>query len=361
VAPGAPQLVKSPDERPDHSVVFRLLAPKANEVKLAGEFMDGQKSMQKDENGLWSVTIGPLQPEIYNYNYFIDGVRTIDPNNAHVKTGSTPSTISSIVHVHGNGPAFFDGQSVPHGAIRIHWYQSQSLKGLRRVQVYTPPDYDRNTAAKYPVLYLFHGANADETAWTKLGHANLILDNLLADGKIKPFVVVMPFGYGVPPGVAPPAAAAGLSGSGPSRNNELFEKDLLDDVIPLIQGQYRVFTDRDHRAIAGLSMGGGQSLTIGLNHLDMFSQVAGFSAALRSTELQRSFHGLVADPLDVNKKLRLLWFGCGKEDSLFPAAQKFDEFLKEHKINHTFRESAGAHTWIVWRRYLYEVAPLLFQ
>lgn len=356
---GLPLPVTSPEVHPDRRVTFRLFAPGATEVKLTGEFIEGERALQKDEKGLWTITVGPLEPEIYNYNFTIDGVRTIDPGNAHVKTGSTPSTIQSILHVRGDAPAFFDGQPVPHGEIHTQWYQSKSLNSLRRLTVYTPPGYESNGRTRYPVLYLFHGANADETAWTRLGHVNLILDNLLAAGKAKPFVVVMPFGYGVPPGSTRPSLTA--PGLGLSENSRLFAKDLIEDVIPYIQAHYRVYTDRDHRAIAGLSMGGGQSLSIGLERLDLFSQVAGFSAALRQADFGKTFSGAVADPEATNRQLRLLWIGCGREDSLFPAAQAFDQFLKEHKIRHTFRESGGAHTWIVWRQYLHEVAPLLFQ
>jgi enterochelin esterase-like enzyme len=351
-----PAVTRSPEVGPDRRVTFRLLAPKASEVTLTGEFMEGNKSLQKDDKGVWSVTLGPLEPEIYNYNFTIDGVRTIDPNNPNVKTGSTASTIASILEVRGEGPAFYDGQAVPHGEVRTHWYGSKSLNALRRLTVYTPPGYDQNVKVRYPVLYLFHGANADETAWIRLGHANLILDNLLAGGKTKPFVVVMPFGYGVPPGTPPLAA-----GGGPSDNTALFSRDLLEDVIPFIQSQYRVYTDREHRAVAGLSMGGGESLGIGLNHLELFSYVAGFSAALRAGEFQKTFAGLAAHPQDANRNLHLLWIGCGNQDSLFAASKSFSEFLTEQKIKYVFRESTGAHTWINWRRYLNEFAPLLFR
>lgn len=359
VLPGwaqGPPAVVSPEVGPDRRVTFRLFAPKAGEVTLTGEFAHGGKSLQKDEKGLWSLTIGPIEPEIYNYNFTLDGVRSIDPNNPNVKTGSTPSTTASILEVRGDGPAFYDGQPVPHGEIRTHWYPSKSLDALRRLTVYTPPGYDRDQPTRYPVLYLLHGANADETAWTRLGHVNLILDNLLAAGKAKPFIVVMPFGYGVPPGSRQPAP-----GGGPSQNNLLFSRDLLEDVIPFVQSHYRVYADRDHRAIAGLSMGGGQSLGIGLGHLELFSYVAGFSAALRQVEFEKTFPALAANPQSANQNLRLLWVGCGKEDTLFVAARSFTDFLKEKKIKHTFREGGGAHTWIVWRRYLNEVAPLLFR
>jgi enterochelin esterase-like enzyme len=348
-----PETVVSPEVFPDRRVSFRLLAPKAAEVTITGEFLRGSQAMQKDERGVWSLTVGPLRPEIYHYNFTIDGVRTIDPNNFNVKTGSTPSTVQSILEVRGGEPAFYDGQPVPHGAVHERWYQSRSLDTLRRLLVYLPPDYERNRNTRYPVLYLFHGANADENAWTRLGRANLILDNLFAAAKARPFMVVMPFGYGIHPSLR---SASGAS----SGNTELFGKDLIHDVIPFIEAEYRVYTDREHRAIAGLSMGGGQSLTIGLNHLELFSRVAGFSAALRNTDLEKTFASLIAAPSEANRKLKLLWIGCGTEDSLFAPNRKFSDFLKAHRIEHSFRATEGAHTWMVWRRYLHELAPLLF-
>jgi len=267
-----------------------------------------------------------------------------------VKTGSTPSTIASILEVHGDKPAFYDAQPVPHGEIRTHWYNSKSLHATRRLTVYTPPGYDRATR-RYPVLYLFHGANADETAWTRLGHVNLILDNLLAAGEIQPFVVVMPFGYGGPPMAA---------GNNFAATAELFGRDLIGDVIPYVDARYRTEADRAHRAIAGLSMGGFESLEIGLNHLELFSVVAGFSPALRPADFEKSFAKLKSDPQAANRQLRLLWVGCGTADSLFSAAESFASFLDTAGVKHTFRKSEGAHTWMVWRRYLKDFAPLVF-
>jgi len=343
------QQVRSPEIGADRMVTFRLTAPKATEVAVSGEFMKGSKSLVKDEKGVWSVTIGPVEPEIYYYNFTIDSVKTLDPGNPNVKTGSTPSTISSVLEVKGATPAFYDGQAVPHGEIRTNWYQSKSLGELRRVTIYTPPDYDPNRHTPYPTLYLFHGANADEAAWTRLGHVNLILDNLLAARKARQFVVVMPFGYGVPPGTRG------------SENEALFSKDLIEDVIPFVQSKYRVSPDRTQRAIVGLSMGGGQSLGIGLNHLELFSYVGGFSAGLRAADIEKTFAGVAANPKEANEKLKLLWIGCGRDDGLMPASKALSEFLTKHQVKHTFRESEGAHTWMVWRRYLNEVAPLLFQ
>jgi enterochelin esterase-like enzyme len=341
----------SPTIEPDRHVTFTLHAPGANEVSLTGEFMKGSKPLQKNSQGLWTLTIGPLDPEIYNYNFTIDGVRTIDPGNRNVKTGSTAGTISSILEVPGGHPAFYDAQPVPHGEIRTDWYDSKSLKSIRRLTVYTPPGYDRDLNTRYPVLYLFHGANADETAWTRLGRVNLILDNLLAAGKSKPFLVVMPFGYGIPPGSPAPSPGANLAA---------FSRDLLEDVIPFVESHYRSFTDRDHRAIAGLSMGGGESLGIGLNHLELFSYVGGFSAGIRTADFQQSFGKFIGDPQAANRKLRLLWIGCGSDDRLFAASESLSKMLDEAGIKHVFHKSDGAHTWINWRRYLNEFAPLLF-
>ena len=216
--------------------------------------------------------------------------------------------------------------------------------------VYTPPGYDKDRGARYPVLYLFHGANADENAWYRLGRANLILDNLLAAGTIKPFIVVMPFGYGVPP-------------DGPQADNtEKFRADLVEDVIPYIESTYRASTDRERRAIVGLSMGGGQALNIGLNNLDLFSHVGGFSSGLGNVaNFPKTFAQLVAEPDKTNRKLRLLWIGCGTDDGAFAASKQLSTFLNDHRITHTFRETGGAHTWMVWRRYLHEISPLLFK
>ncbi len=333
----------SPEIAADRRVTFRLMAPNAKEVSLTGEFQRGSKPLEKNDAGMWSITIGPLEPEIYNYNLTIDGVKTIDPNNPNVKTGSTPSTIASILDVPGAGPAFYDAREVPHGEIRTHWYESKALHTTRRLTVYTPPGYDRDPRMQYPVLYLFHGANADETAWTRLGHVNLIMDNLLAGSKTKPMLIVMPFGYGVPPG------------SGMSGNTAAFARDLLEDVMPLVESRYRVIADRAHRAIAGLSMGGGEALEIGMGHPELFGFVGGFSAAISGAYLEQTFSGMTAE-----RKLRLLWIGCGKDDTLFGASEHLSHMLGEAKIAHTFRQSDGAHTWMVWRRYLNEFAPLLF-
>jgi enterochelin esterase family protein len=346
----APRSIASPDILPDGRVTFRLNAPKADEVILTGEFLDGPRSFAKDADGIWSVTVGPIAPEVYHYNFTIDGVRTIDPANAQLKTGSTPGTITSVLEIRHPSPGFYDAQPVPHGEIRTHWYDSKSLGTVRRLTVYTPPGYDKNRSTRFPVLYLFHGANADENAWYRLGRANLILDNLLAAGKIRPFIVVMPFGYGVTPG-------------GPQADNTAkFGRDLIEDVIPYVDDSYRTHANRTNRAIVGLSMGGGQALSIGLNNIELFSHVGGFSAAIgNAANVPTTYARLVGNVSESNEKLKLLWIGCGTEDSLFGASKNFSEWLTANKVTHTFRETSGAHTWMVWRRYLHEITPLLFR
>jgi enterochelin esterase-like enzyme len=342
--------IVSPDILADGRVTFRLNAPKADEVVLTGEFLDGPRNFAKDADGVWSVTVGPIAPEVYHYNFTIDGVRTIDPSNPQLKTGSTASTITSVLEIRHPSPAFYDAQPVPHGDIRTNWYHSKSLAGVRRLTVYTPPGYDKNRSTRYPVLYLFHGANADENAWYRLGRANLILDNLLAAGKIQPFIVVMPFGYGVTPG-------------GPQADNTAkFGKDLIEDVIPYIESSYRTLTDRNNRAIVGLSMGGGQALSIGLNNVDLFSYVGGFSSGLgNAANYPKTYAKIAANADEANKRLKLVWIGCGKEDGQFGQSKSLSDFLTANNVKHTFRETSGAHTWMVWRRYLHEISPLLFR
>jgi enterochelin esterase-like enzyme len=348
-APTPPPAVRSPEVLADRRVTFRLAAPKAGEVRLTCECVNGPQPLQKDDKGIWSTTLGPFEPDIYEYEFWVDGVQIVDPRNEKVKYNSRPSMISSLLDVPGNGPMFYDARQVPHGSVDIRWYPSKAVNAVRRVHVYTPPNYDRGTA-RLPVLYLLHGADGDDSAWTWFGRANLILDNLIADRKVSPMVVVMPFGYAYPP-----------AGGAPSDKQRAdFEKDLLEDIVPFVQSNYRVYPDREHRAIIGLSMGGGQALNIGLRRLDVFSRVASFSGAVPRATAVDAFKEVVADSKKVNGSLKLLWIGCGTEDGLYAPNKDFSEFLKTNTITHTFRSTPGAHTWSVWRKYLVEVAPQLF-
>jgi enterochelin esterase family protein len=347
--PAGPAPVRSPDVAADRRVTFRLAAPKASEVRLTCECVNGPQAMARNDAGVWSITLGPFEPDIYEYEFTVDGVTMIDPRNEKVKYNGRPSTVSSLLDVPGSGPMFYDPKPVAKGTIDIRWYASKAVNGMRRAYVYTPPGYDRGTS-RLPVLYLLHGADGDDSAWTAFGRANHILDNLLADKKLAPMVVVMPFGYAYPP----------AAGAAADRQRADFEKDLLQDLIPFVQANYRVHADRANRALVGLSMGGGQALNIGLRHQDVFSRVASFSGAVPRGAAASSFQDVLADPKKLNANLKLLWIGCGTEDGLFTPNKEFSDLLRKQGVTHTFRETGGAHTWSVWRKYLLEVAPLLF-
>jgi len=341
--PQAP--LPSPDVKADRTVTFRIRAPKATEVVLNGEWKGGGKlAMTKDEQGVWSVTVGPLERDLYGYSYSVDGMTVTDPSNSVLKPMRSPRT--SVVEVPGDPPRLHEYQSVPHGTVRLHEYESKAL-GLRRpLLVYTPPDYDKDAAARYPVLYLFHGSGDNEATWTSFGRAHLIADNLLAQGKARAMIIVMTDGHAV---VGPEARG---------KNVEMFGKDLLEDVIPFVEANYRTKPDRESRAIVGLSMGGGQSLTVGLNHLELFAWIGGFSSAINNPE--GTVASALADPAATNAKIRLLWIACGKDDGLVKNALALSELLIQKGIRHELKVTEGNHSWPVWRRYLGEFLPLLF-
>ena len=348
----APDSVVSPEVKPDRRVTFRMFAPKATEVSFYGDFMPvgSKEAMTKDASGVWSVTVGPLPPSIYIYSFTVDGATIADPVNPRIKLRARTS--ASMVEVPAESPALWQERDVPHGSVEINWQKSKAINGETRwFWVYTPPGYEKETNRRYPVLYLFHGSNDTAGGWTLAGNANFILDNLQAENKAVPMIVVMPFGHAVP-FTAPRAEQA--------KNTALFEEHLLKDVIPAVESKYRVAPGRQNRAIAGLSMGGGQSLTIGFDHLDMFSAVAAFSAAVPG-DFETRYAQAMADSKGTNAKLKVFWIGCGEQDSLFARSRKLSEFLKAHEIKHTFRATQGAHTYTVWRQYLSELAPLLFR
>jgi len=336
----------SPDVHDDGRVTFRMRAPEAKSVGVKVQFAQGLQAMTKGESGVWSVTLGPAEPDIYSYSFTVDGLQVVDPANSWLKVWLR--TAQNLVEVPGNKPMFFSEQQVPHGTVHRHRYLSKSLGVTRGLYVYTPPSYETNRAAKYPVLYLFHGFGDDESAWTVVGRANVIVDNLLAQNKARPLIIVMPYGH--TPSTPPEMRSIG--------RYEAFEKDLTADVIGYVEKNYRVSAKQKDRAIAGLSMGGGQSLTVGLGNLDTFGWVGAFSSAVPRDE---KLEELLDRPESINEKLNLLWIGCGRKDFLFEANQKFFERLKADGIEHVAHITDGAHDWRIWRRYLNEFVPLLFK
>lgn len=343
--------VVSPEVHSDGRVTFRIRAPKASEVTFFGDWMpvNTKEKMTRDGEGVWSVTLGPLPPSIYLYTFTLDGVTIADPVNPRVKLRS--QTSASLVEVPANPPALWQARNVPHGSVEINWHHPAVLGGEPRwVWVYTPPGYERERSRRYPVLYLLHGSNDTAGGWTLAGHANFILDNLLAEKRAVPMIVVMPYGHAVPYD-APREKQA--------ENAALFEEYLLKDVLPWMEAKYRVARGRENRAVAGLSMGGGQSIRIGFGRLDLFSALGAFSAAVPA-DFDSRFQEVLRDAEGVNRKLKVLWIGCGRDDFLFERNRKLIERLETLRIRHTFRATEGAHTYTVWRQYLGEFAPLLF-
>ena len=341
--------VRSPEVHPDRRVTFRIYAPKATEVTVSGEFevRAPAHKLTRDPQGVWSVTIGPFEPEIYEYDFIVDGVQMLDPRNPVVKYNRGPAAISSLLDIPAGRPRAFDVRTVAHGKVDIRYYDSKTTKQTRRVHVYTPPNYER-MSSRLPVLYLLHGGDGEDSVWTAFGRAHVILDNLIADKAMPPMIVVMPNGY----------AYGWDSGVAADTQQADFQNDLVNDLIPFVQANYRASSDRKDRALAGLSRGGGQTLSIGLRQLNLFSRLGVFSAG--SNNPQEAFKDVAANAKKVNEQLDLLWIGCGTDDFALPGAKRLDEFLTATGIEHTFRTTAGEHTWIVWRQYLREFAPLLW-
>ena len=305
--------------------------------------------MKRGEAGAWQVTTGPVRPGFHYYELIIDGIHTIDPSS-ETYFGWAQST--SGLEVPDEALDFYSAKDVPHGEVRIHWYHSKTTGRSRRAYVYTPPHYD---SARAPGIQSSTSSTARERtrrAGPWQGKANLILDNLIAEGKAQPMIVVMDSGY---------AVKAGTSAGPNDRGNEAFEELVTQDLIPVIDSSYRTLADRRNRAIAGLSMGGGQALRIGLGNPDKFSAIGSFSGATREFDLKTSFGGALADTLTANKKIDLLWIGCGTEDRLYPSAKSLHEALTSAGIKHAWVEGPGSHEWQVWRKHLYDFAPRLFQ
>jgi enterochelin esterase-like enzyme len=350
--------VTSPEVASDRRVTFRLRAPAAKAVTVSGDFGTNAE-MQKGDDDIWSVTVGPLEPEMYVYYFTVDGVRLTDPSNPQVKIGYVTTTTTSLLTVPGATPAFYEVQNVPHGELRTLLYYSQSNQVTREVTVYVPPGYDEARNRRYPVLYLLHGFANDQHSWHRYGRANDILDNLLAQKRIEPFLVVMPLGYG---GAHVNGDGTGVAPNGDVRGDATrYERDLLEDVIPMIDRKFRTVSDRRRRALVGFSMGGGQAGRIGLRHLETFSQVGVMSAGMAGGPDSEPMATLAANAAKTNKLIDLLWIACGKEDAALKGATTLHRTLEQAGIKHTFLETEGAHHWRVWRRYLRDLAPLLFK
>jgi enterochelin esterase family protein len=331
----------SPEVHPDRTVTFRLKAPKASEATLYGDWMPVGKAepMTKSADGIWSITTQPLEAAGHLYFFNLDGLAIADPINPVVKLRQRTS--ASLVEVPAAAPAAWEIRDVPHGSLVTEWHKSAVLNRIERFVVYLPPGYEKGSA-KYPVLYLVHGSGDVPESWTNAGHANFILDNLIADGKAKPMIIVMPAGH---------AAPFGVQGGG--NNNALFESYLTKEVIPAVEAKYRVAPGAANRALSGLSMGGGHTIFTGFKHADLFSALGIFSPGL-----PRDF-----DVAALHPKIPLVWIACGDIDTTvnYARVKTWAEGLDKAGIKEKFTTYSGAHTWPVWRmsRALRYLLPLL--
>ena len=344
--------VTSPVVHDDGKVTFRLRAPDAKVVKVKG--LNGQEPLvlTRNQQGDWEGTTDKLPPELYSYTFDVDGASQLDPSNRHVKKWLS---CASLVEVPGDPPRIYEQTPVPHGSVHKHIYASSTTEGERGVFVYTPPGYSSDTQQGYPTLVLLHGFGDDESAWIDVGRVNYIADNLLAQKKIRPTIIIMPYGHPIP------IDARKQFDDYAPRNATALESDLKTDLLPFLKEHYRVATLREDMSIVGLSMGGGQSLTLGLRNLDMFSAVGGFSSAApqgSDEEIGELLAGVSREK--VEKQLRLLWVACGDDDFLLERNKRFVSWLGEQGIPHTYNQTSGGHDWIVWREYLAEFLTLTF-
>jgi len=345
---------KSPVIQADHTVTFSLDAPKADQVELMFGPDMSRLSFEKDQEGTWTITIGPLEPDLYTYGILVDGLRIVDPSNPDMQGGTAPGF--NLFSVPGDPPRFDELQEVPHGSVQILTYYSSVQDLYRKVYVYVPPDYDRDPSKKYPVLYLRHGGGGNETSWYNEGCAPIIMDNLLARGRVVPMLIVIPNGN-------VESGPAGYS----DEAIQIAADELFEDVIPLIESHYRVNKDQEHRAIAGLSMGGGQSFYIGLRNIDQFDWVGTFSSGIfggipgADFDAEEEIPGLLSDSRRFNESLDLFYVSVGEQDPRYAHTEAVVKTFREHDLDVVYETEPGVHEWKVWRLSLADFLPRLFR
>lgn len=355
--------VISPQVNADKTVVFRYLAPLAKEVKLSAQFLKEPVVMIKGEQGIWSVTVGPVTPDIYPYNFLVDGVAVMDP--ANVAFFPNERFKASLVDVPGDTPLVHAIKDVPHGNVTYEYYPS--TEGTTGTLVtYTPPGYEKNLDKKYPVFYLISGTTDTEETFFKVGRVNLILDNLIAEGKAAPMIVVMPYGniearIAAQKGGTKPADPRNRESADAIARAKAFENDLMKNILPYVEKNYRVLNNSGNRAIGGFSRGGGQTLRAAFGNMDKFGYVCCYSAYLSKKEIEADYKYLVDDPARTNKLFKLFWIGVGNEDFLYKQTVEFMDYLKSSKVEYKSLITPGGHTWMNVKTYLAATAPLLFK
>lgn len=344
--------MKSAEVHSDYRVTFRLKAPKASVVNLWGDWItrfNTTEALEKDESGVWAATVGPLPPGKHSYIFIVDGLAVADPNNANLAVGCE-GIEANIIDIPGDGRRLDEMRNVPHSAIHMHWYQSSIGLGQRRFLVYTPPGYAGAGSTRYPTLILLHGSGSTEMAWTEVGYANVIADNLIAEKRVRPMLMVMPNGW---------SSAPGEPDLDPATNGDLVEQDLLRDVFPMVESMYRVERGSRHCAIAGASMGGFQALDFGLRSPERYGSIGVFSAGAHGPEgIQRVDKAATEGKLN---RIGLFWIGIGDKDPLPKDAKALEAVLTRHKVPHQYVVGSDAgHTWLFWRTCLAEFLSQLF-
>lgn len=336
-----PPSISSPEVHADHSITFRYFARNANQVTLSAQFLKAPVQMTKDTSGIWSITVPPVTPDIYPYNFRVDSVEVADPNNTLIFANERFK--HSLVDVPGDQPLVHSLQNVPHGKISYRYYNSGTLGVTRQLLIYTPPGFNVHGKVKYPVLYLIHGGSDTEETWTKVGRAHLIADNLLAQGKSKPMIIVMPYGN-----VAP-------------NSREDFTKDMINDIIPFVESNYPVLTDSKHRAIAGFSVGGGQTLNIGLTNTDKFAYICSYAPYTATEEFRKNFTNWSPDAARMNNQLKLFTISVGTDDFLYDSVKQNIAMFQEKKLNVKSYIVPGGHTWMNCKQYLATTLQEIFK
>ncbi len=354
--------VVSPQVNQDKTVIFRYLAPQAKVVKLSGQFEKGPIAMTMNSIGIWSVTVGPIKPDIYPYSFNVDGVTVMDP--ANVSFFPNERFKASLVDVPGDTPLVHALKDVPHGTITYESYPS--VEGSTgSLVIYTPPGYDKDPSKKYPVFYLISGTTDTEETFFKVGRTNLIMDNLIAEGKAKDMIIVMPYGNPMAriaeqTGKPKPSDMMSRDSEEAIKRAKLFETDLVNHVMPYIEKNYRVISDRNSRAIGGFSRGGGQTLRTAFGNMDKFAWICCYSAYLSTSEMEGAYKHIGANPEVTNNQLKLLWVSVGEEDFLYKSTIEFVDYLKSKNVNYKSLITPGGHTWMNVKTYVAETAQLLF-
>jgi enterochelin esterase-like enzyme len=333
--------ISSPQVHADNTVTFKYYSKTAQNVMLNGDFLSAPKAMTKDTSGVWSITVGPVQPEIYSYVFEVDSIQIADPNNTYLTANERFKR--SLVEIPGKTPLVHSVQNVPHGKISYRYYQSKTLGTTRQLLVYTPPGFKQNGTRKYPVLYLIHGGSDTEETWTKVGRANFISDNLIAQGKAVPMIIVMPYGN-VRPAPMPD-----------------FTKDVIKDIIPFVETNYPILTDSKHRAVAGFSVGGGQTLNIGLTNTDKFAYICSYAPYTATEEFQDNFSNYAPDANKINSQLKLFTISVGTDDFLYESVKKNLAMFEEKKIHVKSYIVSGGHNWINCKQYLAKTLMEIFK